>query len=71
MRQARKDSASASTAWLRATFWDEVEREIEGLGWEDFVEFLEADRQQVPIRAEFRGELRVKLHDFVKTRYST
>ncbi len=70
MRQAGRDSVVASAAWLRAEFCDEVEHEIEELDSLDFVDFLEADREPVPVRAEFRRELRGKLREFVRTRYS-
>jgi len=70
MSKAREKRQEGATRWLRSTFWDEVECEVETLDWHDFVEFLEADSVSIPIRAEFREELRERLRDFVRTRYS-
>ncbi len=70
-RQDRKKTPSEAAAWLRSTFWDEVEYEIETLDWDDFVEFLGSDALPVPLRAEFREELRGRLREFVRRRYST
>jgi hypothetical protein len=70
MSDERAKTLHAATSWLRATFWDEVECEVEALDWYDFVEFLEADELPIPIRPEFREELRGRLREFVRTRYS-
>jgi hypothetical protein len=71
MSDERKKMPSQSGAWLRSTFWDEVEVEIEEIDWLEFIEFLEADAPDIPIRSAFREGLRSQLRDFVRTRYST
>ncbi len=70
MSNERAKQRAADSRWLRSTFWDEVEAEIEALDWHDFVEFLEADSLPIPMRAEFREQLRERLREFVRTRYS-
>lgn len=70
MSDERGKTQQAAASWLRSTFWDEVESEVEALDWYDFVEFLEADRLPIPIRAEFKEELRGRLREFVRARYS-
>ena len=70
MSKERAKRREAESHWLRSAFWDEVEAEIEALDWYDFLEFLEADSLPVPIRAEFREELRERLRAFVRDRYS-
>ncbi len=66
MSKERAKRREAESHWLRSAFWDEVE----ALDWHDFVEFLEADSLPIPIRGEFREELRERLRDFVRERYS-
>ncbi len=70
MSKEKARQREAASQWLRSAFWDEVEAEIEALDWYDFVEFLVADSLPVPIRAEFREELRERLRAFVRDRYS-
>ncbi len=70
MSKEKAKQREAASEWLRSAFWDEVETEIEALDWYDFLEFLEADSLPVPIRAEFREELRERLRAFVRDRYS-
>ena len=71
MSDERKKMPSQSASWLRSSFWDEVEYEVEELDWREFIEFLEADASDIPIRSAFREQLRGRLRDFVRTRYST
>ncbi len=70
MSKQRAKQREADSHWLRSAFWDEVEVEIEALDWYDFLEFLAADSLPIPIRGEFREELRERLRDFVRERYS-
>jgi hypothetical protein len=71
MSDERKKAPAQAASWLRSTFWDEVEHEIERVDWDDFVAFLKADTLQIPIRSEFREELRGRLRDFIRIRYSS
>jgi hypothetical protein len=70
MSDERDKSLGEAASWLRATFWDEVEREVETLDWLDFIEFLEADGLELPVRAEFQQELRGRLREFIRLRYA-
>jgi len=70
MSHERDTGSPRSVSPLEPAFWDAVEREVAEIDWNDFVDFLEADELSLPVREEFREQLRVRLREFVRRRHS-
>ena len=55
--------------WFNASFWDDVEYEIDTVDVDDFSDFVAAGEVSVEPRPEFEADLRERLRAFVAARY--
>lgn len=69
---ARSDQSRKATAWpgpwQSPAFWAEVEQEISGINWDEFLGFLYADEVPLQPSPEFETELRGRLKSFIRRR---